>query len=77
MRAMYVSLPVVFPKSFWVYEDVSPAVVLVWPIPIHPEEVGYIATHGWNAFEDLLESEDPDLLDFTRKPVIEEGHAAT
>jgi len=75
MSAVYVSLPVTFPKSFWIYEGVSPPVVLVWLIPIHPEETGYVATHGWKAFEDLLESPDPDLLDFNRKPVVEEGHA--
>ncbi len=74
MSALYVSVPVIFDRAIGAYKETSPPTVLVWLIPLYAEEADYVGTHGWNAFEDLLESKDPDLLDFTRHPVVERGH---
>jgi hypothetical protein len=61
---------VVFGEAFATYEETSPSTVLVWLIPLLPEEAHYVHQHGWKSFETLLEQKNPDLLDLRRMPVI-------
>lgn len=69
MTAVYASIPVTFPESFWTYRETSPPTVLVWLLPLRGEENAYVLSHGWGAFEDLLETNDPDLLDLGRPSI--------
>lgn len=71
MEALYVTLPVYFPDSFFVYsgED-NIQIVQAWLIPITFKEANFIKQNGWEKFEDLLEELDPDLIDFTRPSII-------
>jgi len=67
--ALYASLPVLFPGGLATFSGTTPPTVFVWLFPILPNEVRFIATHGWSAFEDLLEQQAPDLLDLHRAPI--------
>jgi hypothetical protein len=66
MEALYVSAPSYFPDEFATCETAVGTVVLAWLIPIGANEAAYVRSHGWNAFEDRLVEEDPDVLDLRR-----------
>lgn len=68
--AVYCTIPVFFDDEFCSYEGSSPPTVMVCVLPIHQCEVEFIAANGWESFEDLLESKDPDLCSLEREPVI-------
>ena len=68
---LYASIPVVFPDALATFTETSPPTVCVWLFPVLPNEVGYISSRGWGAFEELLERKDPNLFDLNRKSVIE------
>jgi len=76
MNAIYVSMPVIFDEGFNTFEGSSPPSVLVWLVPIFESEARYVQEHGWEAFEDILEKEDPDLWDLNRLPVIDDISSA-
>lgn len=65
MTALYVTMPVYFPDEFATYRGESD-VVIAWLVPISSQEADYVASHGWDAFEDQLVDQDPDLVDFMR-----------
>jgi hypothetical protein len=67
--ALYASLPVLFTEGLATFSGTEPPTIFVWLFPILPSEVRFIASHGWSAFEDLLERRDPDLLDLRRSPI--------
>jgi hypothetical protein len=67
--AVYASLPVFFEDDFATYRESSPPTVLVWLIPLLPEDAEFVNTHGWEAFEDKLESAAVDFWDLNRPPV--------
>lgn len=69
-RALYASVPTLLPDDFATcrLEDAAD-VALVWLIPITADEAGYVAAHGWDAFEDLLVESDADLTDPHRASV--------
>jgi hypothetical protein len=69
-NAVYASIPVIYPDAVRVYSGASSPVVLVWLVPITEGEVNYIKTHGWDAFESLLENDQPDLFDLRRPGVV-------
>ena len=69
VSALYVSLPVYLPDSFHVCRSTADPVVFAWLIPITNGESEFIRAQGARAFEALLESSDPDLLDFQRAGV--------
>lgn len=73
MRAVYISLPVYLPDSFEVYEPGSVDTVMSWVVPITEGEAQFVSSHGWDAFEDLLEAQDPNLLD-VRRPELNNIH---
>ena len=68
--AVYCTIPVFFDDEFCTYDESSPSTVMVWMLPIYQSEADYIAAHGWEGFEDLLEEKDPDLCSLERSPVI-------
>ena len=41
----------------------------LWLVPIHRVEAKFVRRFGWQQFEDLLEKQDPDLLDLHRQQI--------
>lgn len=70
MKWMYVSMPILFDEKFETFRDSVPSTVFAWIFPIFESEANYIREHGWEAFEDILETKDPDLWDLNRHSVI-------
>lgn len=70
MNAVYASMPVMFDDEFATFDGTSPSTVLVWLIPIFENEAKYVQEHSWEAFEDILEQQDPDLWDLNRGAVV-------
>lgn len=68
--AVYCTIPVFFDDEFGACDESSPSTIMVWVLPIYQSEADYIATHGWESFEDMLEEKDPDLCSLERSPVI-------
>lgn len=68
--ALYVTLPVCLPDSFQQFQDdEGHSIVFAWLVPITDSEALFVATHGWEKFEDLLEQRNSDLVDFARPAV--------
>ncbi|QUW78585.1 suppressor of fused domain protein [Streptomyces mirabilis] len=64
MTCLYAGLPVYFDDDFFsVTVENGSDVAIVWLIPITAEETAFIREKGWEAFEDALVRQDPDLLD--------------
>jgi hypothetical protein len=71
MSALYAAIPVYFPQDIQtVTVAIGQQAVFVWLMPIHATEAAYVETHGWRAFEELLEREDPDLRDLARAAIV-------
>lgn len=68
-RAVYASLPVVFDDALMTFHGTNPPTVLVWLIPMPPEEAEYVRDHGWEPFEEALESAEAELWDLNRNPI--------
>ncbi|MFE4701407.1 suppressor of fused domain protein [Streptomyces sp. NPDC056738] len=67
MTALYAALPVYFDEDFFsVTVENGSDVAVVWLIPITTSETAYIRNEGWEAFENALSRQDPDLLDSNR-----------
>ncbi|WP_461474143.1 suppressor of fused domain protein [Microbacterium sp. HJ5] len=66
-EALYATVPVYFPDEFAtaLNEDGDP-VSIAWLVPITSREAQFVFDNGWDAFESILESQDPDLTSFTR-----------
>jgi hypothetical protein len=70
VNAVYATVPVVFDDAFHTYSGSSPPTVMVWLLPLLSSEAGFVKRNGWSQFEDILETEDPDLWDLNRKSII-------
>lgn len=71
MEGLYVAPPVYFPDDFATYtEENGKQIVLAWLIPVTPSEIHFVNQNGWERFEDLLETTNPDLIDFNRKSIV-------
>ncbi|MET7355502.1 suppressor of fused domain protein [Streptomyces mirabilis] len=67
MTSLYAGLPVYFDDDFFsVTIENGSDVAIVWLIPITDQETDFIREKGWEAFEDALVRQDPDLLDPAR-----------
>lgn len=65
--ALYATLPIYYPESFWSLNDKEQGnVVLCWLLPVKEEEVLYIQKNGWSGFEALLDAAQFDLFDLDR-----------
>lgn len=71
-EALYVCPPVYFPPELdpLVSDDLH--VHFFWLVPVHAVEARWIRAHqdGGYPFEDLLQDQDPDLLDLRRPPLL-------
>jgi len=66
-KALFVESPVYFPEEFWqLAADNVGDVVFAWLVPLLDDEVRCLTTQGLPALESRLESENPDLVDYTR-----------
>lgn len=63
---LYSAIPVFFPDEFQAWRGSDPPTVFVWLVPITTAERHFVEAKGWEAFEQLLEAQDPDLLDLNR-----------
>lgn len=70
MEALLFYSPVYFPEEIYKYAEVSPPVVYAWAIPVTRKEMIFIEENGHEAFSELLEATDPDLLDLHRESVV-------
>lgn len=71
MVAVYAALPVYFDDSFATHVSASgEQVELVWVVPVTQPEAQFVRSHGWEAFEDLLADQDPDLVDVFRAEMV-------
>lgn len=66
VSAVYATNPTPFDEGFAQFSNVTPSVVFVLLVPITSSERLLIEREGWNWFEDTLESQDPDIWDFSR-----------
>jgi hypothetical protein len=71
MEALYCCNPVYFDDGLAQFSGFSEPLVIIWLVPITPEEALYVRESGWNAFEYLLETANPDLLDLERPSLVE------
>ncbi|WP_102193367.1 suppressor of fused domain protein [Microbacterium aurantiacum] len=66
LTALYVTMPVYFPDEFATFAGDEGDVLIAWLVPITTGEADFISRHGFDAFEDELVDQDPDLVDFRR-----------
>jgi hypothetical protein len=64
--ALYATMPVYFQDDFATHNEI----VIAWLLPILSSEREFIENHGWREFEDLMESQDPDLTDLERAAIV-------
>lgn len=69
MAALYVARPVYFPDELATWHSEAGDVDVQWLVPISGREAAYVRDHGWEAFEELLAAQDPDLVDVYRGDV--------
>jgi hypothetical protein len=69
-NALYCAVPVYFPPSLRKFDNSAPPTIFVWLVPIFKEEAQFVSNFGWEAFEDKLEENDPDLMNFKREKFI-------
>ncbi len=70
VSALYAAVPVYLPDSFHVCRSTPEPVVFAWMVPITDAEAAFARTRGRDAFESVLESVDPDLLDTSRRSIV-------
>lgn len=69
-EALYVAIPVWLSDEFHAFKpSAGEPVIFVWLVPITATEAAYVRSHGWDAFEDRLVEQDPDLLDLQRESI--------
>lgn len=69
-EALYVSAPAYFPDAFHTYPHPSGEdIVFAWLVPITRSEALRVHETGWEAFEEALVRQDPDLVDPRRQAV--------
>jgi hypothetical protein len=71
VNSVYASIPVIFDESFSTYRTSSPHTVMVWLIPLLKEEAVFVKANGWNRFEEVLEHENPDLMELNRVSIVQ------
>jgi hypothetical protein len=67
MEALYVSIPVYLPEDFAAFRGAEGhSCVFSWLVPISRAEAAAVRENGWESFEDMLTTKDPDLIDWYR-----------
>jgi hypothetical protein len=68
LEALYATSPAYLGDGAAAFElEDGSRCALVWLVPITADESVYVRSHGWEAFEEALVREDPDLLSTTRE----------
>jgi hypothetical protein len=70
LDAVYFAIPVYHPEGLSEFNDGERTIVIAWVVPISENEMAYVAHKGWPAFEELLETSDPDLMDLQRPQLV-------
>jgi hypothetical protein len=66
LEAFYFTEPLYYPEELFECSDREPPTFVLWAIPVSPQEAEFARRNGPDAFEDLLRSRDPDVLDLGR-----------
>jgi len=67
MEAFFVTLPILLPPEFAAAEDEEGrGIALAWLIPISAKEAAWARSQGWEAFEEALDKQNPELLNWYR-----------
>jgi hypothetical protein len=71
VEAFYVCPPVYYPTELEPLDTAQHHVHFFWLVPIHAAEATWIRAHEDEQFrfENLLQAQDPDLLDLCREPI--------
>lgn len=67
---LFATAPFFLPEGLHVCDAFSPAVVVVWLMPIAESEAAHVKLHGWQSFETLLDGADVDVTDWRRAVVV-------
>ncbi|MCC6743676.1 MAG: O-acetyl-ADP-ribose deacetylase [Acidobacteria bacterium] len=67
--ALYATYPVYHEERLAAWRGSDPPTAIVWLVPVTYAEAKFVEKRGWEAFEELLEKMDPDLVDFARHGV--------
>lgn len=73
MEALYVATLLYFDteeEEFDVLRVDGLSILNSWLLPIYRSEAEWIDKHGYEAFESMIEDQDPDLMDLTRPPMV-------
>jgi hypothetical protein len=70
VQAFYATIPVYHDEGLATWQGTEPPTVVAWMVPIHSAEANFVVEHGWDAFEELTETRDPDLLDLSRPSIV-------
>lgn len=67
--------PIYFDESFFIHHgdaefDEPEHVLPVWFVPIFESEADYLEKHGVDAFQEIIDATERELLDLTRQPLI-------
>lgn len=68
--ALYVAPPMCLDENLNGFTIEGDEVVFVWLVPISTQECEFIARMGWESFEDALEENEVDVLDFDRPSLL-------
>lgn len=71
MEALYCSLPSCFPEGLQDFDRFPEPFLPIWLIPITRREARFVRERGWQAFEDLIDEADPDLLNLMRPSLVD------
>lgn len=70
VSSVYATNPTPFPDGFAEFATVAPPVIFVLLVPITKGENLLINDEGWSWFEEMLESQDPDIWDLARNEQV-------
>ncbi|WP_233237916.1 suppressor of fused domain protein [Bordetella sp. LUAb4] len=69
-NGVYASMPAIFPDGIVKYLGSSPPTIAIWLIPLVGSECESVKKDGWDYFENMLETRNPDLFDLDRPPLL-------
>lgn len=71
VAGFYVAAPIYYPEALHLFEAPGRDPILIaWLVPVTKAEGLFVLESGWEAFEDRLVEEDPDLLDWSRRSIV-------
>jgi|ERR1051325_1815693 hypothetical protein len=70
IEAFAYTSPWYWSDEFSRFSGLSPAVLMIWLLPLTTAEAGYVRQHGIDRFEVEINEQVPDLLDFRRPSIV-------